>query len=278
MAFGRYTLSYWWEHLPRITSYEQALKIYENTVPVRGDAEQRRPLGRRRDKYIHIKEDSDSIICCYGWGKDNHIIFKKDGRIIVGGTWRSTRRFLTAVLGADVKIVQGMWICCDVPGAGEGWLRLNQNKVFRFVDGKLMALKPEYPIRYTLDRKALNGLRKQYEPFINYLRSNAKLRGQDGYTAEELEDLRGLDDRRFWNRVGSTDHQKYYEAFLCLVKHNSYEMLQQPNGWRCPSDKAKFIVGRFKDKLLRDNKNQLFKKEEVTTLKIFKDPYAWAGR
>lgn len=55
--------------LPRLYTYADADGRERETKPVRGDEQQRKPLGRRNQKWRHIKREADNSVSIYitGW-------------------------------------------------------------------------------------------------------------------------------------------------------------------------------------------------------------------
>lgn len=100
------------QHLPRISGYLEALRLYKNTLPIRG-----------REHIVPLRTDRRQPDRCWlcvssvgtphvvvGFYQTNQIIFFADGRIIVDLNWmhtRTTREFMDAVLGDSFASVDG---------------------------------------------------------------------------------------------------------------------------------------------------------------------------
>ena len=96
------------QHIPRIRSYAEAVRLYNNTFPIRGRAEPVVPLrtDRRQSNRCWLSASSvgtPHIIVGFYW--TDQIVFFADGRIVVDLRWmhtRTTRAFTEAILGQQV--------------------------------------------------------------------------------------------------------------------------------------------------------------------------------
>jgi hypothetical protein len=70
------------QRVPRVHSYAEALRIHSNTKPLRGRAEEIRPLGNRRDADTYwIRKHGDAIeLVLY---KTPVITFEPDGDVVL---------------------------------------------------------------------------------------------------------------------------------------------------------------------------------------------------
>jgi len=75
--------------MPRLMTYADADRRERETKPIRGDEHQRKPLGRRNQKYRHIKREADNSITIHthGWRAESYplIQFYPNGEIHVLG-------------------------------------------------------------------------------------------------------------------------------------------------------------------------------------------------
>ena len=90
--------------VPQVRSYEQALSIFSNSRPVRGRAEEVRPLGDRRDADTYrVRKNGEAIeLVLY---KTPVITFTPDGEVslfVDGYNTVATHQFIGWVLGISV--------------------------------------------------------------------------------------------------------------------------------------------------------------------------------
>jgi hypothetical protein len=153
---------------------------HDSIVPMRTDGV--RPIGNRRKKEANIREVGDTIICRLY--KTDVVTYHKDGRIEVrldGWVSQSTAAFINAALEPTSLRHNQMWITATT---GEtytgGWLALDPNEVNTFVrtgSGDLKFLNPTVTKVHTVNRARTNNVRRQYKPFLDYIKNVVKLRG-----------------------------------------------------------------------------------------------------
>lgn len=135
--------------LPRLRSYADAKKHYDNIKPIRGDAHETRPCGRRDQKWFSIWEDKNyhrdrEKPIHIGYGSHEHdkrskvITFHPGGTVDVHrGTDNryyypsaSTNERMGTILGAQFRTYQyDTWVYCNYYENGTltaGWMPLGQ--------------------------------------------------------------------------------------------------------------------------------------------------------
>ena len=188
--WGRTSLA---DDLPRLNSYAEALKRYENTIPLRrGEDAGLVPLGdnRRYKRSQMLKAETkrgNAIICRY-WSHDV-ITFYEDGRVHFDiGQWHSptTMMFLCDVFGSKFRRHKGkIYYIYDYHyyyiNPVEGlWLTPN---------GAPHEPLPEYA--YDLDRAKWDAIRKRVKPFTDYAMDMVKF--MEPRSGNELvEDFKAL--------------------------------------------------------------------------------------
>lgn len=244
--------------VPHIRTYEKALSWFERTKPIRGRAEEIRPLGDRRDADTYsIRKVEDNIeLVLY---QTPVITFRPDGEVeLRTGGWHtvSTNQFFKRVL--------------DIPSHGQrGFtvMTINDKKyilrdgVMRLrADGsKWEVLNPEKQYSLTLDRKATAEVRKKYEEFYRYLKGFVSLREEsltNRYTGREknyinvpvdeyknlFESLKGVEDYAYmdkrgqqhlhWNRVKPEQYAKSANMFEQLIRSDQAEDTKHTNFYK----------------------------------------------
>jgi hypothetical protein len=153
---------------------------HDSIKPIRTDGV--RPIGNRRKKEANIREEADAIICrLYN---TDVVTYHKDGRIEVrldGWMSQSTAAFISAALEPTGLRHNQMWITATTGDTYTGgWLALDPNGVNTFVrigSGDLKFLNPTPTKVHTVNRARTNNVRRQYKPFLDYLKNVVKLRG-----------------------------------------------------------------------------------------------------
>lgn len=204
MALSWNTLRY----IPRLTDYAAASKREAETKPVRGDELQRKPLGRRDQKYRHIKRMDDGSIGIFEYETVvPHIRYLQNGDIEVAdlSSWvKSTyNEVLCEVLGLFTYTERGKaWVRYDGgvaplrPGPkmqyvpGEGWTRINDPyvpSVFRKNErGNLVYINPPGISTHVVNRKGAKAVRTRYMAPLTYIEALVKLRRDDTPSDEEV--------------------------------------------------------------------------------------------
>lgn len=174
--------------IPLFTTYAQVKEHYQSVQPIRNRHPEVRPLGKnRRFTWYTINEnhtvlpDSDgdplgkfSVSYSYRCWNDDLVEFYHNGDILVRNSrWHSptTMGFLTYSLAGLGQIVskRGKWYFQNKRGdtflfGSQMLLRADEHGVFE---------PKERPIelRYRMNRKAMNAIRKKYKDFIDYGKS-----------------------------------------------------------------------------------------------------------
>jgi len=295
----------WYDYVPRLKSYEEALSHYNNVKPVRGDKEKRRPLGRRSHKWMHITKVGDDI--CIMSGGSNHVTYKPDNIIQIRDMSHrdsSAARLIQSLFYARCKVQHGtVWIACKAKVGEEvkegflplrtvPWNESGKSKnvdVFRLEGGCLFSLNPNFPVQHVLDKKKFNEAKKQYKSFYRYLVANCKLRGADGYSQEEKQKTSLVDTDyvptagKGWRQeavvieaAASDDTEKHYALFLEMVPN---EVVRQYY-WNTPTAarNIKLMKEQFTKFVLHNHHKEVISKQTVHSMKITKDEYEWVAR
>lgn len=173
-------------HVPRVSTYAQARRLHDNTVPIRGRAEEVRPLGRRRNAstyWCRMKKDGSEAIELMLY-RTAVLTFQKDGDIVVqtnGYSTHSTHEFIGQVLlGVMCNGVRGNTVLSIRDEATGKWVRhivpKNESVTLRMAYGRMFVPNPKGNYEYRLDRKAVKNLRIRYKDFYTYVDSMLKIR------------------------------------------------------------------------------------------------------
>jgi len=195
-------------HIPRLRDYAAASKRESETTPVRGDEYKRKPLGKRNQKYRHIKRLDDDSIGIFEYSVEvPHIRYFPTGdiHIVDISSWNKAtcNEIITEVLGLPVHTEQRqMWVRYDGGTAplrrgpqmqyvsGEGWVRPNTPhtpSVFRMNErGNLVYINPPAIPTHVVSRKGAKAVRTRYMAALGYIEALAKLRKDDMPLNDEL--------------------------------------------------------------------------------------------
>jgi hypothetical protein len=166
-----------------ILSYAQAKERYDKVVPIRG-SNNCRPLGDvRRYRWVEIVKKTVSIESEHPLGQfaevyscaiyGEHIVdFYPSGDIVFHGeTYRgvSVMNMVTYALSglAQIGSMRGKWYFVNKKGQS---FVIHDDKptTFSLVDGDYQPSLNDKEYVYRLNRKEMNGLRKQYKKFLDY--------------------------------------------------------------------------------------------------------------
>jgi len=164
------------QKVPRVQDYAQALRIHDNTKPLRGRADEIKPLGSRRDAdTYHIRKNGDAVeLVLY---KTPVITFMPDGEVALfvdSYNTVATHQFIHQVLGISAGGVRRTTV-----------LTINNSKYtlaakdklhLRKEDGAWQVLNPTQQWTWRLDRKVVTNVRAQYGEFYKYLKGFVNLR------------------------------------------------------------------------------------------------------
>ena len=186
----------WWNSAKGVRSYAQALDLYNKTAPIRGRADDVRPLGRRRDvDKFSIRNSADGVqFVLYNtpvltWCKPEHYAREHGVPLaslgfneivtVYFGRWTSsfTARFL-------------VWLLPNCRGVSNSMNRMIihmghvPDKIVMLADDRLHFVKGSqedkfYPLRHemnknvqwALNRTEVNRVLKIYKPFTDYVRN-----------------------------------------------------------------------------------------------------------
>lgn len=267
MAFGIDT-----KGIRTFNSYKEASDWEAAVKPVRGDANNTKPLGPRNKKHINIrKENDDIVIRLY---HTDVITYHPNGTITLdhgGYNTLSTVSLMQAVLpwGIYPHLYHGaMWMRGEYKDEnGElhtGHFRLPRKAVIEFnpVTRNYRIHNPVPVYVHHIDRKNKKLVTKEYAAFLAYFKAMTALRAEDGEIVlgdgERAPYLRphDLDDR-----MRSDDPADHYDAFLSVASWRRYY------SWRTGTSRTACSVASIKraiDKhIIQHNAQRILTKTQV---------------
>jgi hypothetical protein len=212
-------------NVPKIHNYADALKRYDNTKPIKGRADDPRPLGERRyvDTYSIRKNVWTEAVECILY-KTPVIKFTTEDEVIINiDNWpsASTCQFITRVLsgvgayrvkGEVVLGFMGIEAKLMLPARGETVLVRNAS-------GGWVPKVKQTLYDYRVSRKEANNVRKSVSQFKDYINGVVKLKG------EEVEGL--------WGREPFSVVRMTYADLIEVFGKEEAQMGARPNvdGW-----------------------------------------------
>lgn len=179
-----------------IDLYSYYQNRYNSTKPIRGRAEDVRPIGKRnRDWELLVKEVRDDGEWFGAYLYDTNVaMYGPNGQLELRiDTWATpkTADFMTSYSPfRAVKQQNQIWV--HVQGVGSVPILQNQVTKFQFQDGKYVPAEQIKLKQKVVDRKAMGDMRKRLKGFTDYATTMLKL--SDGWVrAETLAEWRSLD-------------------------------------------------------------------------------------
>ena len=167
-------------------SYEDAVKWYADTKPIRGSGRNAglKPLGHRDRTHFQILMDSDKQVKCRLYDTDV-VTFRPDGTVFV-----TPDRYNTQTTANFISDVLNVWCGVQDHSAvvrlGGKAYRLDKGIVLGRKDKAWTAIEAKREYTYVINRKRMNELRKSVAAFRTYLSGSIKL--QDGQLDPEVRD------------------------------------------------------------------------------------------
>jgi hypothetical protein len=196
--------------IPQVNDYATALKLWEDTKPIRGRAVDTRPLGHRRNDHYLINRLPDGAVQCILY-QTPVVIFHENGEVHIkhdGWNSVSTCNFIGEVLGIH-SFIYNYKLCVGfnygnyvVPAEG---LTIKRNATWVYEP-----VNPVPVMSHALNRKGANNVRARYKPFTTYLSSMCKLKAGSDYPQSELVRVFGLNKYKQPN-MGDLSRDNYNE-------------------------------------------------------------------
>jgi len=249
-----------------LPDYAAALRHHDDIKPLRSTGT--RPIAERTKKHFDIRKHGDAIIVRLH--RTDIITYTPDNRVTlnVGGyNSISTRAAIRAVAGVTMD------------GNAPLWVQDYDHKYYLYKDNMqlevqgyrtLKVIDPTHPVIHTLNKKVMNALRKDYAPFIQYLKGFVKLIGEVGFTDEMMKDVAWgmLHYRALELAKGTHDHM--HEVALVIAKE-----ARDGTRYGNPLVRLKDALACFDKHLIRAHKDTVLTRSTVTDGRMVKDRYAW---
>lgn len=196
--------------MPYLASYEEASKYEASVKPIRGDDQQRKPLGRRNQKWRRIQREMDNSITIYDWYDEWLICYHPNGELHLRDKayWNkaSQNEVMQRVTGLHCRTEAGrVWVRYDggitplmpmakrVFDAQAGvWVKQGDDpEPTIFVKNERdnwVCKNASSIITHVVDRKGSKAVRQRYAAGLGYIKALASLRKDSIPKHEELVD------------------------------------------------------------------------------------------
>lgn len=184
--------------MPRLRTYKEASDYEAKVKPIRGDNDKLKPLGRRDQKYRHIRREDNGDICVYAYKEHMVLRYKPDDDVLVYDCawWNkaSYNETITAVTGISLETHAGKawhhgnylrpnpeakWM------AEKGWVYPDHKdipkNVFRYDTTNANGypvwryVNPPKVITHQINREAMRAVTARYKPTLDYIKALFKL-------------------------------------------------------------------------------------------------------
>jgi len=234
--------------VPYIYSYEQALKKWQSTKPIRGREPEIRPLGERRDcdRYSIRKNVWTDVIELVLY-KTPVVKFTPDNEVILNfGPWSSssTCQFISGVLASVRTHRQNGAVVLEFKDGSKAMLGQHEELTLVKDAHGNWALKDKQTLYdYRVNRKEANNVRKLVSQFHDYMSGMIKLR------AEKVEGV--------WGREGFSSVVTTYadlSAVFGEIRQTGGSEYVKPDvdKWIGLAEKPKHCPPEYKDKRWTD--------------------------
>ena len=284
--------------ITRIFSYEQALKQFNDTKPIRGREVECRPLGHRDRPHFSIKLNDKLEVECCDYNAKPAVTFKPNGEVWIRPQWISTSScaFIEEVLGigayqSDYK-VQIRLNCGTYVVPKEAGLVVKRGDAPNY---HYAPMEIKRNVVHHIKRGVANNVRSQYADVFSYAHGYFKL-GATMPSDDEQREMFGVVTTVHTYGDGSTYNYEHLntpkwnfskpedvEQFMGMMrsdepmdKYKAMVALRiQTGSWRVKSA-YKDVLQVIDRMILAMHKDEVFKEIEVPAGVVRKDIYGWA--
>jgi hypothetical protein len=281
--------------LPRLKSYQEALKHFNDVKPIRGDANGTKPVGRRDQKWLSIFMRDDKSVCIGStWNKERPLLaYYPDGRVVIeSNIGASCRERIQRIAGLNIQRKNNEdWVVAKAYVDGEEvlghyplQLRYNKPRTAAFIlhENKVPTYLNPVPVyQHTMNRKAKAEITARYKPFLKYVEAMVKLSAEHpsdnpalpGVSWDECRKL-GIPETPLVNRYNTTDETR--AQFLELVDSGDTEQWYKAMMWLARGYWRMYLSDaqiNFNHVLHYHHRNVLFTKVKAEAGKLVQDRY-----
>ena len=285
--------------ITRIFSYEQALKQFNDTKPIRGRAVECRPLGHRDRPHFSIQLNEQQEVECCDYNAKPSVTFRPNGEVWIRPQWTSTSScaFIQEVLGigayqSDYKIQIELSAGAFVVPKKDGLVIKRDPER----GNNYHPLSVQRNVVHHIRRGVANNVRQQYADILSYAHGYFKL-GATLPSDDEQKEMFGVeiivhsyaDGTKYEYERLNTPHWEYsnpedVEQFIEMMRsddpmdqYKAIVALRLRLGtWRNFSRTYKEVIQIIDRMILSKHKHEVFKEVEVPAGVVKKDIYGWA--
>ena len=285
--------------ITRIFNYEQALKQFNDTKPIRGREVECRPLGHRDRPHFSIRLNEQQEVECCEYNHQPSVTFKPNGEVLLKPQWVSVSScaFIEEVVGiralqVDYKIqVQLSAGAFVVPNKDGLVIKRDPER-----GNNYHVLSVQRNVVHHINRGVANNVRQQYADIFNYANGYFKL-GAEMPSDDEQKEMFGvtitvheygdgtkyefarLDSPR-WDISNPEDVQAFIDMMRSGEPMDQYKALvalrNQNGSWRSEKRSYKEVLQMIDRMILAKHRDEVFKAVEVPAGVVKKDIYGWA--
>lgn len=228
--------------IPAINSYQEAKAHFEKVNPIRGREQRIKPLGRNRRYtwYLIIEsiianqsENSEyKTYACELYGTRCVEYYPNGDIVLRNGGWQTPTSF--AFIGysirglGEMKSVSGKWYFINKHN--EHFVFKNELHLVKGEDGDYRAKTQLQEFRHSVNRKAMNAIRKKYKNFIDY--GKTMLAMDNKISALELENgMLGLDNfhcvpyNHYHNNMAKSNRNRVFDLLDKQLETGDLDLL-----------------------------------------------------
>jgi hypothetical protein len=285
--------------ITRIFSYEQALKQFNDTKPIRGRDVECRPLGHRDRPHFSIKLNEQQEVECCDYNAKPAVTFRPNGEVWIRPQWISVSScaFIEEVLGiassqVDYKIRIELASGTFVVPINEGLVIKRDPE--RGNNYHPLSVRPN--VVHHIKRGVANNVRSQYADVFGYAHGYFKLDAKMP-SDEEQREMFGI--KQIVNEYADGERYEYdvlnnprweisnpedFEQFIDMMRsdepmdqYKAIVALRIQNGsWRSEKRSYKEVLQVIDRMILTMHRDEVFKEVEVPVGVVKKDIYGWA--
>ena len=285
--------------ITRIFNYEQALKQFNDTRPIRGRAIECKPLGHRDRPHFSIKLNEQQEVECCEYNHRPSVTFKPNGEVLLNPQWVSVSScaFIEEVLGigssqVDYKIRIELASGTFVVPMKEG-LVIKRDPEW---GNNYHPISVQRNVVHHIKRGVANNVRQQYADILSYAHGYFKLEAKMP-SDEEQREMFGTkqvvneyaDGERYEYEVLNVPRLEYsnpedVERFIDMMRSDEpmdqYKAIValriQGGSWRSEKRSYKDVLQVIDRMILTMHRDEVFKEVEVPAGVVRKDIYGWA--
>jgi hypothetical protein len=169
--------------LPYIRSYATARAIYEGVKPIRGDADNKRPLAKRSDKHMHIskaQKDADEVYICHCYDKPM-VTYYPDDTVEIHALQHNTaytREFYGQLLSAmHVYVIKSKTVL-QLKDSKDKYVIAKGNTIrlkHDYVKNTWEVVQAEGALEWALNKAKAHIVRQKYAEFLSYYQGMTSL-------------------------------------------------------------------------------------------------------